>query len=150
MARLLGLGDRSATQTLHDLGKPKTGVGKAVEVVLALAAAVYDSPESQQGQVVAQSRLAHVKLVAQPPDMALSSESKLMTWSRVGSLTCFSRVAARCMVIARLASFVTLVAFVAFFILRIDVVIGICLQRSLTGQRKGDTPPTLPGVYGAS
>ena len=46
------------------------GVGKAVEVVLALAAAVYDSPESQQGQVVAHSRLAHVELGAQSPDMA--------------------------------------------------------------------------------
>ncbi len=52
-----------------------------------------------------------------------------MTWRRVGSLTSFSRVAARCMVIDRLASFATLVVFVAFFILRIDVVSGICLQK---------------------
>ena len=62
---------RSTTHAFDDLGKPIAGVGKAVEVVLAPAAAVYDSPVPQQGQVVAQSRLAHVELVAQPPDMAL-------------------------------------------------------------------------------
>ena len=56
---------------LHDLGKPITGIGKAVEVVLALTAAVNDSPESQQSQVVAHSRLGHVEMVAQPSDMAL-------------------------------------------------------------------------------
>src|SRR5271165_4221700 len=61
---------RSTTNAFDDLGKPTAGVGKAVEVVLALAA-VYDSPVPQQGQVVARSRLAHVELVAQPPDMAL-------------------------------------------------------------------------------
>ena len=67
-----GLGDCSADHAFADVGKLKAGVGKAVEVVLALAAAIYDSPESQQSQVVAHSRLAHVELVAHPPDMALS------------------------------------------------------------------------------
>ncbi len=38
------LGVRSTTHAFHDLGKPIAGVGKAVEVVLALAAAVDDSP----------------------------------------------------------------------------------------------------------
>src|SRR5271157_4640077 len=42
-------------------------------------------------------------------------------------------------------SFLTLAVFVAFFLLRIDVVIGICLQRSLTGWRQGDTSPSPPG-----
>ena len=65
-----GLGDCSADHAFADVGKPITGVGKAVEVVLALAAAVYDSPESQQGQVLAHNRLAQVKLAAQSPDMA--------------------------------------------------------------------------------
>jgi hypothetical protein len=32
------------THAFHDLGKPIAGVGEAVEVVLALAAAVHDSP----------------------------------------------------------------------------------------------------------
>jgi hypothetical protein len=36
-----------------------------------LAAAVDDSPVPQQGQVVAHSRLAHVKLVANPPGIVL-------------------------------------------------------------------------------
>jgi len=67
---VLSLGDCSADHAFADVGKPIAGVGKAVEVVLALAAAVYDSPESQQGQVVAHKRLAQVKLVAQSPDMA--------------------------------------------------------------------------------
>ena len=62
---------RSTANAFADLGKPIAGVGKAVEVVLALAAAVYDSPVPQQGQVVAQSRLAYVELVAHPPDMVL-------------------------------------------------------------------------------
>ena len=35
---------RSTTNAFDDLGKPIAGVGKAVELVLALAAAVYDSP----------------------------------------------------------------------------------------------------------
>ena len=61
----------STAHALDDLGKPIAGIGKAVEVVLALAAAVDDSPVPQQGQVVAHSRLAHVELAAQPPDMAL-------------------------------------------------------------------------------
>jgi hypothetical protein len=39
----------STDHAFDDVGKPITGVGKAVEVVLALAAAVYDSPESQHG-----------------------------------------------------------------------------------------------------
>src|SRR5208337_3150413 len=42
-------------------------------------------------------------------------------------------------------SFVTLAVFVVFFILRIAVVIGIGLQKSLTGWRQGDTSPSLPG-----
>src|SRR5271165_2901970 len=81
-----------------------------------------------------------------PPTWRSPSESKLITWSRVGSLTCLNRIAARCMVIARrMVSFVTLAVFVAFFILRIAVVIGIGLQKSLTGWRQGDTSPSLPG-----
>ena len=63
--------DLSKDHTFDDLGKPIAGVGEAVEVVLALAAAVDDSPVPQQGQVVAHSRLAHVKLVAQSSDMPL-------------------------------------------------------------------------------
>ena len=63
---------RLTTHAFDDLGKSITSVGKAVEVVLALAAAVYDSAVPQQSQVVAESRLAHVKLVAQPTDMALT------------------------------------------------------------------------------
>ena len=62
---------RSTTHAFDDLGKPIAGVGEAVEVVLALAATIDDSPVPQQGQVVAHGRLAHVELVAQPPDMAL-------------------------------------------------------------------------------
>ena len=62
---------RSTTHVLHDLGKPIAGIGKSVEVVLALAATIDDSPVPQQRQVVAHRRLAHVKLVAQPPDMVL-------------------------------------------------------------------------------
>jgi len=46
---VLGLGDCSADHAFDDVGKPITGVGEVVEVVLALAAAVYDSPESQHG-----------------------------------------------------------------------------------------------------
>src|SRR5208337_1979272 len=42
-------------------------------------------------------------------------------------------------------SFFTLAVFVVFFILRIAVVIGIGLQRSLTGWRQGDTSPSPPG-----
>jgi len=54
-----------------DLGQPIAGVGKGVEAVLAVAAAFDNPPVPQEGQVVAHSRLAHVKVVAQPPDMAL-------------------------------------------------------------------------------
>ena len=55
-----------------------------------------------------------------------------MTWSRVGSLTCLSRIAARCMVFVRSrVSFFTLAVFVAFFLLRIAVAIGICLQKGV-------------------
>src|SRR5271157_4183541 len=42
-------------------------------------------------------------------------------------------------------SFLTLAVFVAFFLLRIDVVMGIGLQKSLTGWRQGDTSPSPPG-----
>src|SRR5271165_4401560 len=45
-------------------------------------------------------------------------------------------------------SFFTLAVFVAFFLLRIVVAIGIFLQRNLTGWRQGDTSPSLPGVVG--
>jgi len=117
---VLGLGDCSADHAFADVGKPIAGVGKAVEVVLALAAAVYDSPESQQGQVLAHSRLAEVELVAQPPDMALSfgEQADNLESGRVGSLTCLSRIAARCMVFARSrVSFFILAVFVVFFIL---------------------------------
>jgi hypothetical protein len=55
----------------HDFGKPKAGIGEGVEVVLALAATIDDSPVPQHCQVVAHRRLAHVKLFAQPPDMVL-------------------------------------------------------------------------------
>ena len=103
MARFLLSGQQD--HAFDDLGKPIAGVGKAVEVVLALAAAVYDSPVPQQGQVAAHSRLAHVKLVAQPPDMRSPSVSRVTTWSRVGSLTCLSRVAARWMAFVRAVSF---------------------------------------------
>ena len=69
----------SATHAFIISGKPITGLGKAVEVVLALAAAVHDAPMPQQGKVVAHSRLAHGELVAQPPDMEFLSESRLTT-----------------------------------------------------------------------
>src|SRR4051794_33864086 len=59
------------TQAFDDLGKPIAGVGEAVEVVLALATTIDDSPVPQEGQVVAHGRLAHVKLVAHPADMSL-------------------------------------------------------------------------------
>src|SRR5208337_2621445 len=78
-----------------------------------------------------------------PPTWRSPSESKLITWSRVGSLTCLSRIAARCMVFAR--SRVSFVTLAVFLILRIAVVIGIGLQKSLTGWRQGDTSPSLPG-----
>jgi hypothetical protein len=68
---LLGLVESSADHAFDDVGKPITGIGKAVKVVLALAAAVHDSAVPQQGQVVAQGRLAQVKLVAEPPDVTL-------------------------------------------------------------------------------
>src|SRR5271157_6640627 len=81
-----------------------------------------------------------------PPTWRSPSESKLITWSRVGSLTCLNRIAALCMVFARSrVSFFILAVFVAFFILRIAVVIGIGLQKSLTGWRQGDTSPSPPG-----
>ncbi len=54
-----------------DLGEPVAGLGEAVDVVLAPAAAVDDSPVPQEGQVVAHCRLAHVELAAQPPGVAL-------------------------------------------------------------------------------
>src|SRR3954454_12541823 len=59
-----GFLSRSTTHTLHDLGKPIAGVGKAIDVVLALATAVNDSTVPQQSQVVADSRLAEVELLA--------------------------------------------------------------------------------------
>ena len=92
----------SATHAFDDLGKPIAGVGKAVEVVLALAAAVYDSPVPQQGQV-AGSQQAGLMLnwSHNPPTCRSPSESRVTTWSRVGSLTCLSRIAARCMVFVR-------------------------------------------------
>src|SRR3954462_2518072 len=62
---------RSTTHAFDDPGKPKAGVGEAVEVVLALAATIDDSPVPQQGHVVAHGGLGHVELVAPPPDMAL-------------------------------------------------------------------------------
>src|SRR5271157_281827 len=68
---VLALGGWSADHAFDNPGKPIAGVGKAVEVVLALAAAVHDSPMPQQGKVVAHGRLAHVELLAQPPDMEL-------------------------------------------------------------------------------
>jgi hypothetical protein len=55
---------RSTTYAFHDLGKSIAGVGKAIDVVLALATAVNDSTVPQQSQVVADSRLAEVKLLA--------------------------------------------------------------------------------------
>src|SRR4051812_35919150 len=64
--------DGSDDHALDDLGEPLADVGQDGEVVLALAATVDDSPEPQLGQVMAYSRLAHVKLVAQPSDMPLS------------------------------------------------------------------------------
>ncbi len=39
----------STANAFHDLGKPKTGLGKAVEIVFALAATVHDSPVPQEG-----------------------------------------------------------------------------------------------------
>ena len=61
----------STDHAFDNLGKPIAGVGKGIEVVLALAATIDDSSVPQQRQVVAHRRLAHVKLVAQPPDMVL-------------------------------------------------------------------------------
>ena len=65
------LGSRSADDPLDDLGKLLTHVGKGVEVVLALATAVDESPVPQESQMVAHRRLAHVELVAQPSGMTL-------------------------------------------------------------------------------
>jgi hypothetical protein len=62
---------RSFDHAFDDFGKPMASVGKSVEPLPALAAAVDDSPVPQQGQVVAHSRLAHVKLVANPPGIVL-------------------------------------------------------------------------------
>src|SRR3954463_14564447 len=63
---------RSPTYGFHDVEESMAGVGEAVEVVLALAAAVNDSTVPQQNQVVAHHSRAQVKQVAESPDVPLS------------------------------------------------------------------------------
>src|SRR4051794_9530207 len=74
----------------------------------------------------------------------------LMTWSRVGSLTCLSRLAARWMVfVRRTASCSARAAFdVGFFILRIAGVIGIRLLRRFDRQEAGHSSPSPRGGHG--
>src|SRR4051794_16688140 len=63
---------RSPTYGFHDVEESMAGVGEAIEVVLALAAAVNDSTVPQKNQVVAHHSRAQVKQVAESPDVVLS------------------------------------------------------------------------------
>ena len=142
---------RSTTHAFDDLGKPIAGVGEAVEVVLALAATIDDSPVPQQSQVVAHRRLAHVKLVAQPPDMVLplGEQGDDLESGRVADLLEQDSLPAEWSLYAARPRCLALrsLRLDGFFILRIAGVIGIRLLKRFDRQEAGASLPSPRGGH---
>ena len=90
-----GLDQCSRDQIVDHAGEIGAGLGQAVEVVLALATGGDDAAVAEQGEVVADGGLALAELAHRAPTCRSPSARIRITWRRVGSLTCLSRMDAR-------------------------------------------------------
>ena len=90
-----GLTALSANQRVDDGGELAADLGEVVVVVLAFAARLDEAAVAEEGQVVADGRLAlGAEVLAELGDVALFSRRSMRTRRRVGSETCLSRSAA--------------------------------------------------------